>query len=198
MPIENDFTRVFGAIKELEERVERMEGKSPGVYVWNPSARQLEFGSIPTPYIPTSAAEPDYKALYEAEQREARATREVNEVLLNNLSQLAEKVDGLRGELAELETERGIDAECRLLTLKSLEHTTSENNQLRFILSILAAVKDDGWIEWHGGNNPPVGNDVRVDVCFRDGDELHHRSPEQFRWGHIPTPRDIIAYRIAR
>jgi len=32
MPIENDFTRVFGAIKELEERVERME-RRPNVYV---------------------------------------------------------------------------------------------------------------------------------------------------------------------
>jgi hypothetical protein len=30
MPLENDFTRVFGAIKELEARVERMEKNFEG------------------------------------------------------------------------------------------------------------------------------------------------------------------------
>ena len=114
MPIENDFNRVFGAIKELEARVERLEDSA----------------STPLSVI-----------------------------------------------LSE-ENDRLID----------------ENNQLHFVLSILAAVKDDDWIEWHGGECP-VGEDVLVEVKMRYGDVIRGRS---WDWKHHGHALDIIAYRIAR
>jgi hypothetical protein len=130
MPLENDFTRVYGAIKELEERVEALE---------------LE---------------------------DASDKRHIAHLKLV-------------GGVARSATEG-------VMTL------IDENDQLRFILSILAAVKDDGWIEWHGNNNSPIKNTVKVDVRFRDGWELTAHRPEQLRWYHLTHPRDIIAYRIAR
>jgi hypothetical protein len=184
MPLENDFTRVFGAIKELEERVKSLEVRSR-LDNWNVFVEQ-EVTPIPTSEWPKTTKpaehvedflkdlpqghaiagwqpwEPDYKALFEGEQRE-----------------------------------RGIDAECRLLTLKSLEQTSSENNQLRFILSILAAVKDDGWIEWHGGECP-VGEDAVGYVKFRNGAECGPEGIHRYQWGHYEGLGDIIAYRIAR
>jgi len=64
MPLENDFTRVFGAIKELEERVERMEGKSPGVY----ASKAIQTGQAMGPIPPLwTGLEPDYKSLHEGE-----------------------------------------------------------------------------------------------------------------------------------
>jgi hypothetical protein len=123
MPIENDFTRVFNAIKELEARVE-----------------QLELG------------DPDL------------------------CDMLADENLTLNDDIVDL-----ID----------------ENDQLRFILSILAAVKDEGWIEWHGGECP-VSNGNKLVVRLRDGSELISRWVEQFNWRHRNSRNDIIAYRTAR
>ena len=72
----------------------------------------------------------------------------------------------------------------------------TENNQLCFILSILAAVKDDGWIEWHGGRVPPVFD--LVDCKLRDGWTWKRINPDRLSWAHNSWGTDIIAYRIAR
>jgi hypothetical protein len=125
MPLENDFTRVFSAIKELEERVEALE---------------LE---------------------------DACDERHIAHLKLV-------------GGVARSATEG-------VMTL------IDENNQLRFILSILAAVKDDGWIEWHGGECPVAG-DVNVDLRFSDGSKLPAMAAWSVRWHNL----DLIAYRIAR
>jgi hypothetical protein len=117
MPIENDFTRVFGAIKELEARVERLEDSA----------------STPLSVI-----------------------------------------------LSE-ENDRLID----------------ENNQLRFILSILAAVKDDGWIEWHGGECPTDGFE-EVDFMTRDGTLYERELAETVLWEHENKHYDTVAWRFAR
>jgi hypothetical protein len=135
MTIENDFTRVFGAIKELEERVERMEA-----------------GSLP--------------------QQQT-----------TNMIHLAAK------------TQQDYPTVMRKLADSELR---DENNQLRFILSILAAVKDDGWIEWHGGECP-VGRDVRVDIKTRASGHIYSGDlGGEYYWHQSGRPNDIIAYRIAR
>jgi hypothetical protein len=124
MPLENDFTRVFGAIKEIEERVE-----------------QLELG------------DPDL------------------------CDMLADENLTLNDDIVDL-----ID----------------ENDQLRFILSILAAVKDDGWIEWHGGECP-VSKDIRVDIKTRASGHIYSGDlGGEYYWHQSGRPNDIIAYRIAR
>jgi hypothetical protein len=61
----------------------------------------------------------------------------------------------------------------------------------------------DGWIEWHGGENPVPGQ--RVDVRFRDGFIPHQTSrSEEWDWSHNSPERrmaggadDIVAYRLA-
>ncbi len=54
---------------------------------------------------------------------------------------------------------------------------------------------DDGWIEWAGGECP-VGNGVKVDLRFREGNELLEIDAD-WRWNHRDTPSDIVAYRLA-
>lgn len=47
MPIENDFTRVYGAIKELEERVAALEGVTDdGWITWNGGECPVEDGVL--------------------------------------------------------------------------------------------------------------------------------------------------------
>ena len=63
---------------------------------------------------------------------------------------------------------------------------------------------EDGWIEWHGGENPVPGE--RVYARFRDEYEPPHTTPsEEWDWSHNSPDRriakgadDIIAYRLAR
>jgi hypothetical protein len=140
MTIENDFTRVFGAIKELEERVAALElgetVEEDGTEEWSPW-------------------EPDYKALYESDRHE---------------------VARLYGRVADL-----IDAK----------------NQLRFVLSILAAVKEGGWEEWRGGECP-TDDFEEVDFMTRDG-TLYEREPaETVLWEHENKHYDTVAWRFAR
>jgi hypothetical protein len=55
---------------------------------------------------------------------------------------------------------------------------------------------DDGWFTWDGIGTPPTG---RVDIRYRDGDTvIENVSPEQYRWTHIDSPGDIVAYRYVR
>lgn len=62
-----------------------------------------------------------------------------------------------------------------------------------------ALAKNDGWIEW-GGGECPVDGDAVVDVKFKsqgqntDGEAL----ASQYYWDHRNQPGDIIAYRLHR
>jgi hypothetical protein len=59
-------------------------------------------------------------------------------------------------------------------------------------------VKDDGWIEWHGGECP-VGKDVRVDIKTRASGHIYSGDlGGEYYWHQSGRPNDIIAYRIAR
>ncbi|MGL5391723.1 MAG: hypothetical protein ACRDA8_10215, partial [Shewanella sp.] len=53
----------------------------------------------------------------------------------------------------------------------------------------------DGWIEWEGGECP-VGGGVVVDLKWSDGFEPKAAKPEVFRWQHLDSHANIIAYRL--
>jgi len=53
----------------------------------------------------------------------------------------------------------------------------------------------DGWIEWKGGECP-VEKDVLVGLRMRDGDIATVSPSGMFRWSHIGSCADIIAYRL--
>jgi len=53
----------------------------------------------------------------------------------------------------------------------------------------------DGWIEWNGGECP-VGGGVVVDLKWSDGFERKAAKPEAFRWQHLDSRDNIIAYRL--
>lgn len=58
-------------------------------------------------------------------------------------------------------------------------------------------MKDDGWIEWHGGECPvPAG--TLIDLRFRDGDVLERVMSYEWRWCHEGWDADIVAYRISK
>jgi hypothetical protein len=162
MPIENDFTRVFSAIKELEERVEA-----------------LELGSTVEDDPWCGEWEPDYKALFESEQFNAgRLLKELNSEVIKReelesvklyFAALADRYELSAAQKTEQIKQLKALNEEHLKTIAELvaalaptvtrdltdgnnytEALYAQNNQLRFVLSILAAVKDDGWIEWHG------------------------------------------------
>lgn len=60
------------------------------------------------------------------------------------------------------------------------------------------AAKNDGWIEW-GGGNCPVEKGMLIDVKHRDG-EIYQNKPamgdNNTRWSHTGSRGDIIAYRL--
>ena len=58
------------------------------------------------------------------------------------------------------------------------------------------APKDDGWIEWKGGECP-VRPDQRVDVRLRSGQECFNDTPD-WNWGACAHGGDIIAYRVVK
>lgn len=60
-----------------------------------------------------------------------------------------------------------------------------------------AVLDADGWIEWHGGENP-VG-DALVEIRLRNGCTTTETA-SGFPWDHDETTpyADIIAYRLAR
>lgn len=60
------------------------------------------------------------------------------------------------------------------------------------------AAKNEGWIEW-GGGNCPVEKGTLIDVKHRDG-EIYQNKPamgdNNTRWSHTGSRGDIIAYRL--
>ena len=57
------------------------------------------------------------------------------------------------------------------------------------------AAKNDGWIEW-GGGECPVSASEMVDVIFGCGGRRSTNIAECWRWNHNGTDSDIIAYRL--
>lgn len=57
--------------------------------------------------------------------------------------------------------------------------------------------KNDGWIEW-GGGECPVKSDSIVDVRFRSGDEEKANPACRWYWKHDGSHSDLIAYRLHR
>lgn len=60
-----------------------------------------------------------------------------------------------------------------------------------------ALAKNDGWIEW-GGGECPVEHGTLVDVRFRDGDDDRNIEANHLLWNHEKWSADIIAYRLHR
>lgn len=56
-------------------------------------------------------------------------------------------------------------------------------------------VTDPEWIEWCGGECP-VRDGVDVEIRHRDGDVFRDDDPHGWRWKHIGSRGDIVAYRI--
>lgn len=57
------------------------------------------------------------------------------------------------------------------------------------------AAKNDGWIDW-GGGDCPVDSREMVDVIFGHGGRMSANIAECWRWSHDGTDSDIIAYRL--
>ena len=57
------------------------------------------------------------------------------------------------------------------------------------------AAKNDGWIEWDGGECPVDGREM-VDVIFGRGGKMSPNIADCWRWSHEGTDSDIIAYRL--
>ncbi|AGN34071.1 hypothetical protein FDI66_gp24 [Aeromonas phage pIS4-A] len=62
------------------------------------------------------------------------------------------------------------------------------------------AAKNDGWIDW-GGGECPVSDNAMVDVRYRDGQIHKAQRADSYEWGHgyahfVTTSADIIAYRL--
>lgn len=57
------------------------------------------------------------------------------------------------------------------------------------------AAKNDGWIDW-GGGECPVGASEMVDVIFGHGGRMPTNIADCWRWNHSGTSSDIIAYRL--
>lgn len=78
--------------------------------------------------------------------------------------------------------------------------------QLRGVENSLRSAVDnaEGWHDWPGGDKPPVPDDVRVDVRYRDmdpDDGIPSGQPAgAYWWGHYPAGHraDIVAWRLAR
>lgn len=57
------------------------------------------------------------------------------------------------------------------------------------------ASKNDGWIDWGGGDCPVDGREM-VDVIFGRGGRISTNIADCWRWNHSGTDSDIIAYRL--
>lgn len=51
------------------------------------------------------------------------------------------------------------------------------------------------WVNWRGGDCP-VTSQTRIEVKTRDGETVEDDDPEGWRWSHMGTAGDIVAYRV--
>lgn len=57
----------------------------------------------------------------------------------------------------------------------------------------------DGWIDWDGGECPPVDADAEVRIKFRDGTSTYGQwRAKNYRWRHHNNGDDIIKYRPSK
>lgn len=66
----------------------------------------------------------------------------------------------------------------------------------------LALEPDAPWIDWPGGDEPPVPAGTRVDIRYRSGTVELGRPADVFNWQHggdvVPVdPTEITAYRVS-
>lgn len=57
---------------------------------------------------------------------------------------------------------------------------------------------DDGWIYWSGGENPPVRDEVIVDVKWSYGSIDEKQDAGEWRWSNWMNGPNIIAYRVVK
>lgn len=58
---------------------------------------------------------------------------------------------------------------------------------------------DDGWIDWSGGECPPVEADAEVWLKFRDGTSSYGQwKARNYSWRHHDNCDDIIKYRLSK
>lgn len=81
-----------------------------------------------------------------------------------------------------------------MVTEERLKELLTQRRQLT------AIQKDDGWIEW-GGGECPVDEESAVDVMQRNGALMLGEPAGCFEWKHgnavlHESPMDIVAYRI--
>lgn len=58
------------------------------------------------------------------------------------------------------------------------------------------AAKNEGWIEWSGGECPPVSTNTVVDVKFKNGNVQSGYPAGEYSWEHAWQDCNIIAYRL--
>lgn len=58
------------------------------------------------------------------------------------------------------------------------------------------AAKNEGWIEWGGGERPPVSTNTAVDVKFKNGNVQSGYPAGEYSWAHAWQDSNIIAYRL--
>lgn len=59
--------------------------------------------------------------------------------------------------------------------------------------------KQSEWIEWNGGEKPPVSSDTVVQVKLRDATPHHDTAQaNMWQWDVINDFDDIIAYRVVK
>lgn len=58
------------------------------------------------------------------------------------------------------------------------------------------AAKNEGWIEWSGGECPPVSTNTVVDVKFKNGNVQSGYPAGEYSWEHVWQDCNIIAYRL--
>ena len=58
---------------------------------------------------------------------------------------------------------------------------------------------DDGWIDWSGGECPPVEADTEVWIKLRDGTSSYGQwKARNYSWQHHDNCDDIIKYRLSK
>lgn len=75
------------------------------------------------------------------------------------------------------------------------DHTTAIITREQYEAAL--AAKNEGWIEW-GGGECPVNPSEMVDVIFGRGGRMSTNIADCWRWNHSGTDSDIIAYRLHR
>lgn len=58
------------------------------------------------------------------------------------------------------------------------------------------AAKNEGWIDWGGGEFPPASTNTVVDVKFKNGNVQSGYPAGEYSWEHVWQDCNIIAYRL--